>query len=51
MSALPPKADVEWQNSDVRFVPKAHLLNPDDGGLNVSIVHLPNGVCALGHRT
>jgi hypothetical protein len=23
MSALPPKADIEWHSSNVRFVPKA----------------------------
>ena len=28
MSALPPKADIETQSRDVRFVPKAHIGGP-----------------------
>jgi hypothetical protein len=27
MSALPPKADIETQSRDVRFVPKADIAN------------------------
>jgi hypothetical protein len=26
MSALPPKADIRWRQSNVRFVPKADML-------------------------
>jgi hypothetical protein len=26
MSALPPKADMDWHGHDVRFVPKADIL-------------------------
>jgi hypothetical protein len=25
MSALPPKADIDWRSFDVRFVPKADI--------------------------
>jgi len=25
MSAIPPKADIDWYSSDVRFVPKADI--------------------------
>jgi hypothetical protein len=28
MSALPPKADIETQSRDVRFVPKADISQP-----------------------
>jgi hypothetical protein len=26
MSALPPKADIDWRSSDVRFVPEADMV-------------------------
>jgi hypothetical protein len=28
MSALPPKADIEWHSRNVRFVPKADIERP-----------------------
>jgi hypothetical protein len=31
MSALPPKADIETQSRDVRFVPKADIADTAEG--------------------
>jgi hypothetical protein len=32
MSALPPKADIEWRLCDVCFVPKADIRRQDNAG-------------------
>jgi hypothetical protein len=33
MSALPPKADIETQSRDVRFVPKADIMHRSKNSL------------------
>jgi len=33
MSALPPKADIGTRSRNVRFVPKADILERDNGGM------------------
>ena len=40
MSALPPKADMDWHGHDVRFVPKADIL---------PLIRRSDRILGLGH--
>jgi hypothetical protein len=53
VSALPPKADISWRNSNARFVPKTNIASemkeaPTEGGL-IEVHYSP--FRNIAHRT
>jgi hypothetical protein len=45
MSALPPKADIDQRECDVRFVPKADLCTAAKEFYSITSSALSNSVC------